>query len=112
MLCSAKYPAGRAFALRVRRTEVIADGDLPQAPETELSDRSGPVYPGFRKTLLRTERDQNAEPWQRVSAAVGMAEYLPGRDRTVDEVLERADRRMYEEKKRMKDRRENAGKNA
>ncbi|MBQ9411885.1 MAG: GGDEF domain-containing protein [Oscillospiraceae bacterium] len=66
----------------------------------------------LRKTLLRAERDQNAEPWQRVSAAVGMAEYLPGRDRTVDEVLERADRRMYEEKKRMKDRRENAGKNA
>ena len=45
-------------------------------------------------------KNESAEPWQRCSAAVGMSTYAPGD--TVDEVLERADREMYADKKRMK----------
>ena len=45
-------------------------------------------------------KNESAEPWERCSAAVGMSTYEPGD--TVDEVLERADREMYADKKRMK----------
>ena len=42
------------------------------------------------------------EPWQRVNVAVGMAEYRPGSDTSVEEVLKRADEAMYEAKRRYK----------
>lgn len=40
------------------------------------------------------------EPWQRLSAAVGMGVYAPGD--TLEAVFNRADQEMYEEKKRIK----------
>ena len=53
---------------------------------------------------LATEKhNKRAEkPWERISVAKGIAAFIPGSDRNVDQVLTRADRRMYEEKRRMK----------
>ena len=48
---------------------------------------------GFEKTFAATD----AEPWQRYSAAVGMAEYASD-DNTVELVFKRADKKMYENK--------------
>ena len=44
-------------------------------------------------------------PWEKISVAKGIAEYNPAVDRTVDHVLSRADRQMYEEKRRQKEKR-------
>ena len=43
-------------------------------------------------------------PWEKISVAKGIAEYNPAVDRTVDNVLSRADQQMYEEKRRHKER--------
>ena len=42
------------------------------------------------------------EPWDHISASIGIAFYDPSTDSTVDEVLKRADQIMYEQKKKMK----------
>ncbi|MDO5703277.1 MAG: GGDEF domain-containing protein, partial [Lachnospiraceae bacterium] len=42
------------------------------------------------------------EPWERTSAAVGVAVYDPATDHSADAVFRRADAEMYEMKKRMK----------
>ena len=39
-------------------------------------------------------------PWEKISVAKGIAEYNPAVDRTVDNVLSRADQQMYEEKRK------------
>ena len=42
-------------------------------------------------------------PWEKISVAKGIAEYNPTLDRTVDQVLGRADKQMYEEKRKHKE---------
>ena len=42
------------------------------------------------------------EPWEQVSAAVGLAVYEPGKDRSADDVFKRADKAMYADKLAMK----------
>ena len=44
--------------------------------------------------------DEKAAPWERISIAIGMAEYHAGD--SLEELLERADKNMYREKRRMK----------
>ena len=64
----------------------------------------------INRDLLMREFDQRAEeinaraqnPWERVGLAKGMAVYDPAQDPATESVLERADRLMYENKKRMK----------
>lgn len=53
---------------------------------------------------LATEKHNKRveNPWERISLAKGIAAFIPGSDRTVQQVLERADKRMYEEKRRFK----------
>ena len=46
------------------------------------------------------------EPWERVSAAAGYALYDPAVDKDAESVFKRADALMYEQKKRMKARRD------
>ena len=41
-------------------------------------------------------------PWERLSVAIGMAEYDPEANERVEDVMNRADRSMYDEKGRMK----------
>ena len=40
--------------------------------------------------------------WEKISLAKGIAEYNPTLDRSVEQVLNRADRQMYEEKRKHK----------
>ena len=55
----------------------------------------------IRETFDSCYNQEKAEPWMKYSASVGMAEYREG-DATVDVVLKRADKAMYEEKARLK----------
>ncbi len=63
-----------------------------------------------RESLLRSVTDafrlnsDNADlqPWERATAAVGYAIYDPETDDSVDDVLKRADKAMYKQKKEMK----------
>lgn len=43
-----------------------------------------------------------AEPWKQVSASIGVALYDKNVDKSVEDVLKRADQAMYEKKKDMK----------
>lgn len=51
----------------------------------------------IREAFKKSYGDQECEPWERYSASVGMAECEPG-DETVDQVLKRADKNMYQSK--------------
>lgn len=50
----------------------------------------------------KTREDASREPWERFSAAAGMAEYTGAADETVDQIFRRADENMYRDKKQMK----------
>lgn len=52
--------------------------------------------------LAEIAADESLQPWERVSAAVGFAEFDKSRDTCVLDVFRRADQLMYENKKRMK----------
>ena len=41
----------------------------------------------------------STDPWEKISVARGMAEYDPQQDKTVADVVRRADRLMYEDKR-------------
>lgn len=54
-----------------------------------------------REFQVSSSREES-EPWQRFSAAVGMAVYAPGGDLNVDSVFKRADHAMYNAKMEMR----------
>lgn len=56
----------------------------------------------FKHTLFMMEKDKSLEPWQQISAAIGIAEYDAKLDKSVTDVFNRADAKMYECKKAMK----------
>ena len=56
----------------------------------------------FKHTLFMMEKDTSLEPWQKISAAIGIAEYDAKLDKSVIDVFNRADQKMYECKKAMK----------
>lgn len=56
----------------------------------------------IRAEVKRFRADKSLQPWEKVSAAVGMAYYQAGVDQTADEVFKRADADMYEKKLAMK----------
>ena len=56
----------------------------------------------FNAEMKRKNANELLEPWEKVSAAVGVAFYEPGVDKTADEVFKRADKEMYENKLAMK----------
>ena len=55
----------------------------------------------LKNSYAQSQGDQQAEPWERFSAAVGMAE-LASDDYTVDLVFKRADKAMYMDKQKYK----------
>lgn len=55
-----------------------------------------------REELLKTASDEKADPWNRYSAALGMAVYVQGEDDSVETVFKRADENMYTAKVKMK----------
>lgn len=73
---------------------VILEGKAQDGAEEKIS--------AFREEMARQQADESLQPWEKVSAAVGMAKYEQGRDATTEEVLRRADEAMYREKIAMK----------
>lgn len=59
----------------------------------------------FRNRSLELSKNIKLEPWERISAALGYAEYDPQMDDGVLSVFKRADQEMYTNKKIMKDER-------
>ncbi|MBR1740717.1 MAG: GGDEF domain-containing protein [Lachnospiraceae bacterium] len=60
----------------------------------------------LREDFDMTSHAEELEPWERASAAMGLAVYDKEKDTCVDDVFKRADERMYENKKAMKGMRE------
>ena len=56
----------------------------------------------LKEQFIKAGSNQDANPWERYSAAVGMAESASD-DKTLDLVFRRADKAMYEEKRRWKE---------
>ena len=56
----------------------------------------------FRAEMLRKNSNSLLEPWEKVSAAVGIAFYDSAVDKSADEVFKRADKEMYANKLAMK----------
>ena len=56
----------------------------------------------FKAEMARKNANKLLEPWEKVSAAEGLAFYEFGKDKTEDEVFKRADKLMYENKLAMK----------
>ena len=56
----------------------------------------------FKSEMEHKQSNLSLNPWEKVSAAVGMAVYEPANDKTSDEVFKRADKEMYENKLAMK----------
>ena len=56
----------------------------------------------FKDEAAKQQADDSLQPWEKVSAAAGMAKYEKGRDASTEEVLRRADEAMYRDKIAMK----------
>ena len=56
----------------------------------------------IKETFRQTRDDESLPPWERVSAAVGCAEFEPGKDLGIEAVLKRADAEMYRDKREIK----------
>ena len=56
----------------------------------------------FNAKLDEMAADTKLEPWERISAAIGVARYDPVTDSSVANVFKRADKAMYLRKKEMK----------
>ena len=52
--------------------------------------------------LLHLQADESLKPWEKISAAVGLARYEKGVYRETEEVLRKADEVMYADKMAMK----------
>ena len=60
----------------------------------------------FDSIIERVSSDESLDPWEKLSAAIGYVAYDPKTDKCVEDVLNRADAHMYEQKKKMKAERE------
>ncbi len=67
----------------------------------ELVDAHDMLY-DFRKAVRLQAVDKDLKPWERVSVATGMAVYDSAIDASTQDVLKRADEKMYMNKKAMK----------
>ncbi len=56
----------------------------------------------FNARLEAVQADDELQPWEKISAAIGYAKYDKTMDKTVDDVFKRADKAMYERKVAMK----------
>ena len=56
----------------------------------------------FQAEMERKNSNAASEPWEKVSAAVGLANFKAGVDKSAEEVFKRADSQMYENKLAMK----------
>ena len=56
----------------------------------------------FKEEIARRQADESLQPWEKISAAVGIASFDKEQETTVDETLRRADEAMYKDKVAMK----------
>lgn len=56
----------------------------------------------FKDEIARLQADDSLQPWEKISAAVGIAKYEKGVYRETEEVLRKADEVMYADKMAMK----------
>ena len=56
----------------------------------------------FKEEIARRQADDSLQPWEKISAAVGIARYEKGTHRETEEVLRKADEAMYADKLAMK----------
>ena len=56
----------------------------------------------FKDEIARLKEDDSLQPWEKVSAAVGIARYVRGEYSEMEEVLRKADEAMYADKVAMK----------
>ena len=73
---------------------VILDGEKISTCEVNVAR--------LRAIIEKFRADNSLEPWEKVSAAVGVAHYRAGVDKSADEVFKRADKEMYANKLAMK----------
>ena len=87
---------GEEYVYRIGGDEfvVILEGKAQDGAEERIR--------AFRDEITRLQADDSLKPWEKVSAAVGLAKYEKGRDASTEEVLRRADEAMYREKIAMK----------
>lgn len=60
------------------------------------------LYRELNRQFTNARTDMQREPWERYSAAAGMAEYTGAPNETVEDVFRIADDNMYEDKEHMK----------
>ena len=73
---------------------VILEGEAQADAEQKID--------AFKDEIARLQADESLQPWEKISAAVGIAKYEKGRDASTEEVLRRADEAMYRAKIAMK----------
>ncbi len=73
---------------------VILDGEKVSSCEDLVGN--------IRAAIKKFRADDSLQAWEKVSAAVGVAHYRAGVDKTADEVFKRADSDMYQNKLAMK----------
>ncbi len=57
----------------------------------------------FNKEIEEAIHNKELPPEEQISAAIGYSRYIPESDTTLDDVFKRADKAMYEKKRRMKE---------
>ena len=60
------------------------------------------LFERLQEVFIASRQDEDRPPWERYSAAGGMAEYTGAEGETVEDVFRRADERMYADKQKMK----------
>lgn len=73
---------------------VVMDGEEQRKAEDLISQ--------FKAGVAWCQADPDLQPWQRVSAAIGIAAYDKSMDTCTEDVLKRADAAMYQDKVAMK----------
>ncbi|QTE69381.1 GGDEF domain-containing protein [Clostridiales bacterium] len=73
---------------------VILEGKAQEGAEERIR--------AFKEEAAKLQADDSLQPWEKVSAAAGIAKYEKGRDASTEEVLRRADEAMYRDKIAMK----------
>ena len=73
---------------------VVLDGD-------DLARCEEDIF-AIRSMITKLQHDSTLQPWEKVSAAIGVAYYQAGVDKTAEEVFKRADADMYKNKLAMK----------
>ncbi len=87
---------GDKYTYRIGGDEfvVILEGKAQEGIEEKIK--------AFKDEIARLQADDSLQPWEKISAAVGIAKYEKGTHREPEEVLRKADEAMYADKLAMK----------